>query len=143
VSKAEENERGKEKVKIASSADIIAARGKGRELAIKMGFSVVDQTKITTAISELTRNIVTYAGRGEVTIKKARSEPGDKNGIVVVCIDEGPGIEDVGLVLKGGFSTSGSLGLGLSGAKHLMDEFEIKSKPGEGTVVTIKKWMRR
>jgi len=131
------------KVNIASSADIIAARGKGRELAMKMGFNVVDQTKITTAISELTRNIVTYAGKGEVTIEKAQSETGDKNGIVVVCVDEGPGIKDIGLVLKGGVSTSGSLGLGLSGAKQLMDEFEIKSKPGEGTIITIKKWLRR
>jgi len=131
------------RMNITSSADIIAARGKGRELAMKMGFSVVDQTKITTAISELTRNIVTYAGKGEVIIKKAESETGGKNGIVVVCRDEGPGIEDIQLVLKGGFSTSESLGLGLSGAKQLMDEFEIKSKPGKGTIVTIKKWLRR
>jgi serine/threonine-protein kinase RsbT len=130
------------RITINSSADIVTARGLGREMAINIGFSVVDQTKITTAISELARNIVTYAGKGRVTIKKIRRDEDGKQGIEVKCTDKGPGIENVELALKGGYSTSGSLGLGLSGAKKLMDEFEIKSKPGKGTTVVIRKWVR-
>lgn len=131
-----------QRVTINSSADIITARGLVREAAMKLGFSVVDQTRITTAISELARNIVTYAGKGRVTIKKVHDERSGKDGIEVICKDNGPGIENIELALKGGYSTSGSLGLGLSGAKRLVDEFEIKSKPGKGTTVTIKKWLR-
>jgi len=130
------------RISINSSADIITARGAGREMAKQLGFSIVDQTKITTAISELTRNIVTYTGKGRVIIKKIHSDVSKKDGMEIICTDKGPGIESIELVLKAGYSTSNSLGLGLSGAKMLMDDFNIKSKPGKGTRVTIKKWLR-
>ena len=130
------------RISIKSSADIITARGVGREMAKQLGFNIVDQTKITTAISELTRNIVTYTGKGRVIIKKIHSDVDKKDGMEIICTDKGPGIESIELVLKAGYSTSNSLGLGLSGAKMLMDDFNIKSKPGKGTRVTIKKWLR-
>ncbi|CAD6494128.1 MAG: Anti-sigma F factor [Candidatus Argoarchaeum ethanivorans] len=130
------------RISIKSSADIITARGVGREMAKQLGFNIVDQTKITTAISELTRNIVTYTGKGRVIIKKIHSDVDKKDGMAIICTDKGPGIESIELVLKAGYSTSNSLGLGLSGAKMLMDDFDIKSKPGQGTRVTIKKWLR-
>jgi serine/threonine-protein kinase RsbT len=128
-------------VEIKSDLDIIAARQKGRALAAALEFSPSELTLIATAISELARNIVLYAKRGDVTLRWI--ERGGLRGILVRASDRGPGIEDVHRVLQGGYSTSRSLGLGLSGVKRLMDEFEIDSKPGSGTRVTVRKWVKR
>ena len=129
------------KVEIKSDLDIISARQKGRALAGALEFSPSELTLIATAISELARNIVLYAKRGDVTLRWI--ERGGLRGILVCASDRGPGIEDVQRVLQGGYSTSRSLGLGLSGVKRLMDEFEIDTKPGAGTQVTVRKWVKR
>ena len=123
---------------INSDQDIVAARQRGRALAGELGFSAVDSTLIATAISELARNIVSYAGRGEITLKTIQNST--RQGILIVAADEGPGIHDLRQALRDGFSTSGSLGLGLPGVRRLMDEFEIASQPGRGTRVEVKKW---
>ena len=127
-------------VPISSDADIVAARQKGRALAAQMGFASTDLTLIATAISELARNIVLYARRGEIVLKPA--EDGHRRGIIVMALDEGPGITDIPQAMQSGYSTSGSLGLGLPGVRRLMDEFEIVSEVGKGTIVTVKKWKR-
>jgi serine/threonine-protein kinase RsbT len=127
-------------VSIESDLDIIGARQKGRALAAQLGFSSSELTLIATAISELARNIVLYAKRGEVQLKLV--EQIDKRGIVVIARDEGPGILDLRRALQGGYSTSRSLGLGLSGVRRLLDDFEIVSELGRGTTVTVKKWKR-
>lgn len=126
------------RVPITSDQDIVAARWKGRALATALGFSSGDSTLIATAISELARNIVSYAKRGEILVKAIQNST--RNGILVVARDEGPGIADVQQALRDGFSTSGSLGLGLPGVRRLMDEFEIDSGAERGTTVTVKKW---
>ena len=126
------------RVPITSDQDIVAARQKGRALATALGFSSGDSTLIATAISELARNIVSYAKRGEILVKAIQNST--RNGILVVARDEGPGIADVQQALRDGFSTSGSLGLGLPGVRRLMDEFEIDSGAERGTTVTVKKW---
>jgi serine/threonine-protein kinase RsbT len=125
-------------VAINSEQDIVSARQQGRALALELGFSAVDSTFIATAISELARNIVSYARTGEITLKTVQNST--KKGIAIVAADEGPGIHDVHQALRDGFSTSGSLGLGLPGVRRLMDEFEIASQPGQGTRVEVKKW---
>lgn len=125
-------------VAINSDQDIVLARQKGRAKAIELGFSSGDATLIATAISELARNIVAYAGKGRITLKVVNGL--NRQGISVVASDEGPGIPDVRQALRDGFSTSGSLGLGLPGVRRLMDEFEITSQPGLGTTVVVKKW---
>jgi serine/threonine-protein kinase RsbT len=125
-------------VAINSDQDIVLARQKGRAKAIELGFSSGDATLIATAISELARNIVAYAGKGRITLKVVNGL--NRQGISVVASDEGPGIPDVRQALRDGFSTSGSLGLGLPGVRRLMDEFEITSQPGRGTTVVVKKW---
>jgi serine/threonine-protein kinase RsbT len=125
-------------IAVSCDADIVAARQKGRELAVQIGFSPADSAVIATAISELARNILRYAGHGQVTLTLVRS--GNKQGIVVVAHDKGPGIDDIGRALQDGYSTSRGLGLGLPGVKRLMDEFEINSEVGHGTTVTVKKW---
>jgi serine/threonine-protein kinase RsbT len=125
-------------IPIASDLDIIRARQTGRTEASKLGFSSTDLTLIATAISELARNIVMYAKRGEIIVRLVRST--ERQGITVIARDRGPGIPDVKQTLQDGYSTSRSLGLGLPGVRRLMDEFEIESQVGEGTVVTIKKW---
>jgi len=125
-------------VAINSDQDIVGARQSGRALAAELGFSSADATLIATAISELARNIVSYARKGEIRIE--RIENSGHRGIIVVAADEGPGIPDVRQALRDGFSTSGSLGLGLPGVRGWMDEFEINSPPGRGTTVTVKKW---
>jgi serine/threonine-protein kinase RsbT len=125
-------------VTINSDQDIVLARQKGRAKAIELGFSSGDATLIATAISELARNIVAYAGKGRITLKVVNGL--NRQGISVVASDEGPGIPDVRQALRDGFSTSGSLGLGLPGVRRLMDEFEITSQPGRGTTVVVKKW---
>ena len=127
-------------VPIASHLDIVVARERGRILAAQLGCSPTEATLIATAISELARNIVLYAKRGEIVLASANDGP--KQGIVVVARDEGPGIADVSRAIADGYSTSGGLGLGLSGVRRLMDEFEISSELGKGTTVTIKRWKR-
>lgn len=128
------------RVPIHSDSDIVAARQKGRELAAQIGFVSSDLTIIATAISELARNILNYAQRGEITLNVVNH--GDREGIIVVAKDEGPGILDIERALQDGYSTSRSLGMGLPGTKRLMDEFEIVSNIGVGTTVTVKKWKR-
>jgi serine/threonine-protein kinase RsbT len=127
-------------IAIERERDIVTARQKGRELAATAGFAGTDQTLIATAISEVARNIVVYAQRGEVLLRIV--EDGGRRGIVVVARDEGPGIADVELALRDGYSTTKSLGLGLPGARRLMDELEIESALGRGTIVTMRKWAR-
>jgi len=125
---------------IAKDVDVVRARQQGRELAAKAGFSSGDQTVIAAAISEIARNILTYAGYGEMSLDVQTN--GDREGFMVVARDQGPGIPDVGRAMEDGYSTSGGLGLGLPGAKRLMDEFEIVSVAGQGTTVTMTKWRR-
>jgi serine/threonine-protein kinase RsbT len=125
-------------VPINSDRDIILARQKGRDLAVRQGFSPTDLTLIATAISELARNIVLYADSGEIVLKPLQQ--GEKRGISVVARDAGPGIADVERSLQDGYSTSRSLGLGLPGVRRLMDAFEIHSQLNQGTTVMAKKW---
>jgi serine/threonine-protein kinase RsbT len=126
------------RVPIHSDKDIVSARQEGRTLARELGFSETDSTVIATAISELARNIVTYARHGEIRIRNVSNS--DRQGVQVIAKDSGPGISNIRLALQDGYSTSGSFGLGLPGVKRLVDEFTIASQAGEGTVVTIKKW---
>ena len=128
------------RVAISSSRDIMTARDAGRILATDIGFVPIDLTMIVTAISELARNIVQYAGSGEIVVRELRSKDG--RGLGIVAKDYGPGIKSLDLALQEGFSTSGGLGLGLPGVKRLMDSFEIQSQLGRGTVVTCEKWLR-
>lgn len=127
------------RVAINSDQDIVGARQKGRTLAAQLGFSPADATLIATAISELARNIVSYARKGEIRLQAIQNAT--RQGILVTAADEGPGIRDIQQALRDGFSTSGSLGLGLPGVRRLMDEFQITSQPGHGTTVTVKKWL--
>jgi serine/threonine-protein kinase RsbT len=125
------------RVRVGSDVEIVLARQRGRELAAQLGFSLSDQTIVATAISELARNIVLYAKRGEILLRAA--EDNGRSGIVVVARDEGPGIADIGLAMQPGYSSSGGLGLGLSGVRRLMDEFEIETA-ARGTTITVRKW---
>lgn len=125
---------------IAADTDIVQARQTGRELAAQVGFSPGDQTVIAAAISEIARNILMYAQRGEVRLHTVND--GGRHGLIVVAEDKGPGIRDVARALQDGYSTSGGLGLGMPGARRLMDEFEVVSEVGQGTRVTMKKWKR-
>jgi serine/threonine-protein kinase RsbT len=127
-------------VPVDRDADIVAARQKGRELAAAVGLAGSDLTLIATAISELARNIISYAQHGEITLRAVQQN--GRRGIIVVARDKGPGIPDIALAMQDGFSTGKSLGLGLPGAKRLMDEFEIQSVVGEGTTITMRKWAR-
>ncbi|MGG7621754.1 anti-sigma regulatory factor [Robertmurraya sp. GLU-23] len=127
-------------VKIINEWDIVAARQLGRNVAKELGFGTVDQARITTAISELARNIYLYAGQGQICIEKLYES--GKAGLKVVAIDNGPGIKDIRQVMEDGYSTSGGLGAGLPGVKRLMDEFGINSTPGNGTEITATKWVR-
>ncbi len=128
------------RVLIRSDRDIVFARQEGRALATELGFTGTDLTLIATAISEVARNIVSYADRGEVVLSAVRQ--GGRSGIMVIAQDEGPGIPDLLLAMQDGFSTAGSLGLGLPGTKRLMDEFEIVSEVGRGTTIAMTKWRR-
>lgn len=127
-------------IAVDSDSHIVLARQKGRELAAELGFGPTDQALIATAISELARNIVSYAKKGEIQISSVHQ--GEKVGIGVVARDQGPGIPNLALAPQDGFSTSGSLGLGLPGVRRLMDDFDISSSPGAGTTVTGRKWKR-
>ena len=127
-------------VAIASDVDVVQARQQGRQLAASAGFSTGDQTVIAAAISEIARNILMYARRGEISLGVVTN--GDRQGVVVIARDQGPGIRDIARALQDGYSTSGGLGLGLPGAKRLMDELEVASVVGKGTTVTMRKWRR-
>lgn len=127
-------------VLVSSDTEIVSARRQGRSLAERMGFSASDATLVATAISELARNILHYAGNGEILLGKVNGK--DRVGIAIIARDQGPGIEDVELAARDGFSTSGGLGLGLPGVRRIMDEFTIDSSMGNGTTVTIVKWKR-
>jgi serine/threonine-protein kinase RsbT len=128
------------RVAIQREADIVAARQAGRQLAAQLGFSTTDQTLIATAISEVARNIVVYAQHGEIVLMRA--DDGSRTGIQVVAIDQGPGIDNKDLAMRDGYSTKNSLGLGLPGARRLMDDFALESEIGRGTTVTMRKWKR-
>ena len=127
-------------VKIVNEWDIVAARQLGRNVAKEIGFGTVDQARITTAISELARNIYLYAGHRKITIDKI-DEKG-RIGILIHAQDQGPGITDIRRVMEDGYTTSGGLGAGLPGVKRLMDTFEIDSIPGTGTDIRATKWLR-
>jgi serine/threonine-protein kinase RsbT len=124
---------------IATEADMVIARQKGREMARSLGFPVSEQALIATAISELTRNMLKYAGRGELALG-VEHEPG-RRGIVVTAADRGPGIADPALALQDGFSSAEGLGLGLPGTRRIMDDFELSTEVGKGTLITAKKWI--
>ena len=127
-----------EEFALRSAEDIVRLRQLVRERAVAAGFSLVDQTKVVTAASELGRNTVIYGGGG--TARVALVANGSKRGLRLDFVDQGPGIADVDLALKDGYTTGNGLGLGLSGARRLSDEFEIRSRPGEGTQVSILRW---
>jgi len=123
---------------VRAAPDIVAARQVVREWAVTMGFSLVDQTKIVTAASELARNVVVYGGGGTLSLEALND--GNRRGLRVAFEDNGPGIPDIEAALRDGFTTGSGLGLGLGGAKRLSNEFEIESRPGEGTRVVIARW---
>jgi len=149
------------KIEIKEEYDIVTARVSAKEEARKLGFGIVDQTRIATAVSELARNIVDYAGEGVIEINivdkkgvvggsgsgSSEGRGGDNDigrggclGLEIIAVDNGPGIEDIEKALEDGYSTGGGLGIGLGGVRRLMDEFEIQSKVGEGTKVRVVKW---
>ncbi|MDQ0411857.1 anti-sigma regulatory factor [Mesobacillus stamsii] len=127
-------------VNIKNEFDIVLARQKGREVSKKLQFGGVDQARITTAISELARNIYLYAGSGQITIEILHEN--GRKGIKIIAADNGTGINDIRMVLQDGYSTSGGLGAGLPGVKRLMDTFDIDSTVGVGTKIIITKWVR-
>jgi serine/threonine-protein kinase RsbT len=128
----------KDTMKIDKEQDVVLFRNRVREFAVKIGMGLVNQTKLITAASELVRNMLKYAGGGIVQIEAINQ--GRDNGIRLIFQDKGPGIKDVALAMKDGFSTGKSLGVGLPGAKRLVNEFDIKSIVGQGTTVSIIKW---
>jgi serine/threonine-protein kinase RsbT len=127
-------------VPIRTEIDVVIARQRARELASELRFSSSELTLIATAISEVARNIVIYAGAGEITLRIV--EQGQRRGLVVFASDRGPGIADIERAMQDGYSTSRGLGIGLPGSKRLMDEFAVSSEAGKGTVVTMTKWER-
>lgn len=127
-------------VSIRSDIDVVFARQEGRKMAAELGFNTVDATLIATAISEVARNIVNYAGQGEIVLSKVEKE--SHKGIFIIARDKGPGIPDISLAMQDGYSTSKGLGLGLPGSKRIVDDFEIESEVGKGTTVKMTKWKR-
>ena len=127
-----------ETLPLRSTDDIVHVRQVARQWAIQMGFSLVDQTKLVTAASELARNTVTYGGGGEVILEALNDI--NRRGVRLTFTDQGPGIPDITLALKDGYTTGGGMGLGLGGSKRLVNEFDIVSHAGEGTRVCITKW---
>jgi serine/threonine-protein kinase RsbT len=125
-------------MRLTASEDIVRMRSAVRQLAVAQGLSLVDQTKIVTAASELGRNALDYGGGGEVELEAV--ENGMRRGVRLTFVDDGPGIADLSLALKDGYTSGGGLGLGLGGAKRLCNEFEIDSKPGAGTRIVIVRW---
>jgi serine/threonine-protein kinase RsbT len=131
---------GEREVVIAGSADVVGVRQLVRSVAVEVGLSLVDQTKIVTAASELARNALVYAGGGDVRVEVVRNGP--RRGLKLVFTDEGPGIPDIEQALTDGWTTGSGLGLGLGGSRRLVDEFDLVSEPGKGTTVTVTKWSR-
>lgn len=129
-----------QRIPLRSEADIVTVRQQARDMASALGFSKTDLIVLATAISEVARNAVTYGGGGEILLAVVRN--GTRSGISVVAQDAGPGIPDLERALQDGYSTGGGLGLGLPGARRLMDEFEIESAAGKGTRITMRKWAR-
>jgi serine/threonine-protein kinase RsbT len=130
------------RVRIAADSDMLPARAEGRALADRLGFSRTDATLIATAISEIARNILLHAGSGEIILTPVHEA--NRYGVIVVARDHGPGIRDVDAAIEQGYSgVNGGFGLGLPGARRLMDEFDIVSRLGEGTTVTMRKWRTR
>jgi serine/threonine-protein kinase RsbT len=125
-------------VPLRSTEDVVRVRQVAREWAIQMGFSLVDQTKLVTAASELARNTVIYGGGGTVLVESFNDDR--RRGLRLTFSDQGPGIADIELAMRDGYTTGSGLGLGLGGAKRLVNEFDITSRPGEGTQVKITKW---
>jgi serine/threonine-protein kinase RsbT len=128
-------------LRISSDIDIVAARQTSRDFASKLGFQGTDLVLVTTGVSELARNILVHARRGELQLSAVTNGP--KRGLQIIARDQGPGIPDIGLALKDGFSTAGSLGLGLPGTRRIMDEFEIASAVKTGTTIRAVKWLRK
>ncbi|HEV2285924.1 MAG TPA: ATP-binding protein [Steroidobacteraceae bacterium] len=126
---------------VTCDKDVVTARQQGRATALAAGFSNSEATLVATAISELARNIVSYANRGTVTVARLNGHKGAA-GLKIVASDAGPGIADVAQALRDGYSSSGGLGLGLPGVRRLMDDFDIASVPGSGTTVTVTKWLK-
>jgi serine/threonine-protein kinase RsbT len=126
------------RVPIASDTDTVIARQRGREAALRIGLSRTEATYVATAISEIARNITAHAGTGEILIQEVHDA--GRVGMVVIARDEGPGIKDVAAVLASDYASTAGLGLGLWGARQLMDEIEVASEPGKGTTVTMRKW---
>lgn len=126
-----------ETIPVASEADIVVVRRRVREVAIRVGLSLVDQTKIVTAASELARNTVIYGGGGSLQLESLN---GPRHGVRLTFLDHGPGIADIDLALRDGFTTGTGLGLGLGGAKRLVNEFELESAVGRGTKVRLTRW---
>lgn len=127
---------------INSATDIVTARQRGRALALELGFNGADVTLIAAAISEVARNIVDHAQCGEIVMSSINGQNGGGRGIEIVARDQGPGIRDVAQAMQYGYSTRKGLGVGLPGAKWLMDEFDIMSELGRGTTITMRKWKR-
>lgn len=127
-----------ETIPVTAESHIVTVRQAVRKLAVELKFSLVDQTKMVTAASELARNLFIYGGGGEVLLGVL--ENGNRRGLRAVFVDRGPGIADIDLALKDGYTSGRGMGLGLGGAKRLVNEFEIESKLGEGTRVTITRW---
>jgi len=125
---------------VRNDLDIVSARVQARNMAKDLGFGVIDQARIATAISELTRNIVLYAQGGQILIEAIERD--GRRGIEVVCSDQGPGIAEIDLVMQDGYSSQRGLGMGLPGTRRLMDEFEIESQVDVGTTVTVRKWLK-
>ncbi len=126
-------------IAIHSDLDIVAARVEARNLAREMGFGLIDQARIATAVSELARNVVLYARSGQIRLK--RLTRADRVGLAIICEDQGPGIEDVERILQEEAVMARGSGVGLAGTRRLMDEFEIRSYVGVGTTVTVCKWL--
>ena len=126
-----------ESMPVKSEPDVVSVRRRVREVSAQLGLSLVDQTKIITAASELARNTIIYGGGGSMQVQTLN---GPRVGLRLTFEDQGPGIPDVDLALRDGFTTGTGLGLGLGGSKRLVNEFEIVSRPGEGTRITITRW---
>ncbi len=129
------------RVTITSDGDLVTARARGRALAQRLGFPRPDPTLIATAISEIARNIVVHAGEGEIILRPLQEA--NRYGLLVVATDHGPGIRDLEAALRDDYSGRGGLGLGMAGARRLMDEFEVDSNADTGTTVTMRKWRFR
>jgi serine/threonine-protein kinase RsbT len=131
---------GGERVEVTSDQDVVRVRQLVRTVSVAVKLSLVDQTKLVTAASELARNTLVYGGGG--TVEVFRIDNGRRQGIRIVFADQGPGIADLDLALTDGYTTGGGLGLGLSGARRLVDEFDIDTAVGQGTSITVTKWCR-